>query len=291
MAQRNRKNSHIKKIGLVTGGGDCPGLNAVIRAVVISAINRGWEVYGIERGFEGLLYRNRVHLLNTHDVRGIIHTGGTILVTTNRGNPFKLMVTEDGETRFIDISDKVVEQFHSLELESLIVIGGDGTLSIASDLARKGIPVIGVPKSIDNDLMATEVTFGFSTAVATATDAIDKLHATAASHERVMIVEVMGRYAGWIALFSGVAGGADVILIPEIPYRLEKIAEKLHDRWQRKRNFAIVVAAEGAREVGGELIYQPHEEDEVPRLGGIAEHLARDLGKLTGYQTRSLVLG
>ena len=195
MAQRNRKNSHIKKIGLVTGGGDCPGLNAVIRAVVISAINRGWEVYGIERGFEGLLYRSRVHLLNTHDVRGIIHTGGTILGTTNRGNPFKLKVTEDGETRYIDISDKVVEQFHSHELESLIVIGGDGTLSIASDLAKKGIPVIGVPKTIDNDLMATEMTFGFSTAVATATDAIDKLHATAASHERVMIVEVMGRYA------------------------------------------------------------------------------------------------
>jgi len=226
----------------------------VIRAVVISAINRGWEVYGIERGFEGLLYRNRVHLINTHDVRGIIHTGGTILGTTNRGNPFKLKVIEDGETSFIDISDKVVEQFHSLELESLVVIGGDGTLSIASDLAKKGIPVIGVPKTIDNDLMATEMTFGFSTAVATATDAIDKLHATAASHERVMIVEVMGRYAGWIALYSGVAGGADVILIPEIPYRLEPIGRKLHDRWRRKRNFAIIVAAEGAAPVGGEMI-------------------------------------
>src|SRR6266545_879711 len=247
MAQRNRKNSHIKKIGLVTGGGDCPGLNAVIRAVVISAINRGWEVYGIEHGFEGLLYRNRVHLLNTHDVRGIIHTGGTILGTTNRGNPFKLKVTEDGETRFIDISDKVVEQFHSHELESLIVIGGDGTLSIASDLAKKGIPVIGVPKTIDNDLMATEMTFGFSTAVATATDAIDKLHATAASHERVMIVEVMGRYAGWIALYSGVAGG--------------------------------------------EMIFKASEDGREPRLGGIAERLADDLNKLTGYETRSLVLG
>jgi len=291
MAQRNRKNSHIKKIGLVTGGGDCPGLNAVIRAVVISGINRGWEVYGIERGFEGLLYRNRVHLLNTHDVRGIIHTGGTILGTTNRGNPFKLKVTEDGETRFIDISDKVVEQFHSHELESLVVIGGDGTLSIASDLAKKGIPVIGVPKTIDNDLMATEMTFGFSTAVATATDAIDKLHATAASHERVMIVEVMGRYAGWIALYSGVAGGADVILIPEIPYRLEPIGRKLHDRWRRKRNFAIIVAAEGAAPVGGEMIFKASEDGREPRLGGIAERLAVDLNKLTGYETRSLVLG
>jgi ATP-dependent phosphofructokinase / diphosphate-dependent phosphofructokinase len=291
MAQRSRKNSQIKKIGLVTGGGDCPGLNAVIRAVVISAINRGWEVYGIERGFEGLLYRNRVHPLDTHDVRGIIHTGGTILGTTNRGNPFQLKVTEDGETRFIDISDKVVEQFHSLELESLVVIGGDGTLSIASDLAKKGIPVIGVPKSIDNDLMATEVTFGFSTAVATATDAIDKLHATAASHERVMIVEVMGRYAGWIALYSGVAGGADVILIPEIPYRLEPIGRKLHDRWRRKRNFAIIVAAEGAAPVGGEMIFKASEDGREPRLGGIAERLAVDLNKLTGYETRSLVLG
>src|SRR5262249_43570994 len=237
MAQRNRKNSHIKKIGLVTGGGDCPGLNAVIRPVVISAINRGREVYDIERGFEGLLYRKRVHLLNTHDVRGIIHTGGTILGTTNRGNPFKLKITEDGETRFIDISDKGVEQFHSHELESLVVIGGDGTLSIASDPAKKRSPLVGGPQTDYKQPQWAEMTFGFSTAVATATDAIDKLHATAASHERVMIVEVMGRYAGWIALYSGVAGGADVILIPEIPYRLEPIGRKLHDRWRRKRNF------------------------------------------------------
>jgi len=291
MTQRSKSNSHIKKIGLVTGGGDCPGLNAVIRSVVISAINRGWEVYGIERGFEGLLYRNRVHLLNTYDVRGIIHTGGTILGTTNRGNPFKLKVTTGGETEFIDISDKVVEQFHHLGLESLIVIGGDGTLSIASSLARKGIPVIGVPKTIDNDLMATEMTFGFSTAVTTATEAIDKLHATAASHERVMIVEVMGRYSGWIALYSGVAGGADVILIPEIPYQLESIGRKLHDRWRRKRNFAIIVAAEGAAPVGGQMIFKASEDGREPRLGGIAEQLAMDLNKLTGYETRSLVLG
>src|SRR5262245_4582897 len=157
MAQRSKRDSHVKKIGLVTGGGDCPGLNAVIRSVVISAINRGWEVYGIERGFEGLLYRNRVHLLNTHDVRGIIHTGGTILGTTNRGNPFKLKVTTDGETSFVDISDKVVEQFHRLELESLIVIGGDGKLSIDSNMARKGIPVIGVPKTIGHEMLDNDV--------------------------------------------------------------------------------------------------------------------------------------
>jgi len=282
----------FKRIGVVTGGGDCPGLNAVIRAVVISALNRGWEVFGIEKGFEGLLHSDRVHLLNTQDVRGIIYRGGTILGTTNRGNPFQLKVVENGETKEVDVSDEVVKAFHNLNLDALVVIGGDGTLTIANFLSEKGIPVIGVPKTIDNDLMATEMTFGFSTAVTTATDAIDKLHATAESHERVMIVEVMGRNAGWIALYSGVAGGADVILIPEIPYKLEAIAEKLHDRWRRKRNFAIVVAAEGACQIGGEQIFQDSlVEGEARRLGGIADHLARDLGRLTGYETRSLVLG
>ena len=280
-----------KKIGVVTGGGDCPGLNAVIRAIVIGAINRGWEVYGIERGFDGLLLPDRVQLLNAQNVRGIIHTGGTILGTSNRGNPFKLRIEAHGETTLVDISDKVVDAFHRLGLESLIVIGGDGTLKIASSLAQKGIPIIGVPKTIDNDLMATEMTFGFSTAVTTATDAIDKLHATAESHERVMIVEVMGRYSGWIALYSGVAGGADVILLPEIPYNLDSIARKLDDRWRRKRNFAVIVAAEGARPVGGEMIFKAFEEGREPRLGGIADRLAFDLHRVTGYETRSLVLG
>ncbi|HEX9003094.1 MAG TPA: ATP-dependent 6-phosphofructokinase [Blastocatellia bacterium] len=292
MAQHSNEASSQKKIGVVTGGGDCPGLNAVIRAVVISALNRGWEVFGIEKGFEGLLHPERVHLLNSHDVRGIIYRGGTILGTSNRGNPFRLKIVENGELQEVDISAQVVEAFHRLGLDALIVIGGDGTLTIANSLTQKGIPVIGVPKTIDNDLMATEMTFGFSTAVTTATEAIDKVHATAESHERVMIVEVMGRNAGWIALYSGVSGGADVILIPEIPYKLEAIAQKLDERWQQKRNFAIIVAAEGARAIGGELIYQdPHVEGEAPRLGGIAERLARDLGKLTGYETRSLMLG
>lgn len=284
--------SSFKRIGVVTGGGDCPGLNAVIRAVVISALNRGWEVFGIEKGFEGLLHSDRVHLLNTQDVRGIIYRGGTILGTTNRGNPFKLKIQENGLSSERDVSDEVVEAFHRLGLDVLVVIGGDGTLTIANELAQKGIPIIGVPKTIDNDLMATEMTFGFSTAVTSATDAIDKLHATAESHERVMIVEVMGRNAGWIALYSGMSGGADVILIPEIEYKLEMIAEKLHDRWRRKRNFAIVVAAEGAREVGRDQIFQDAlVEGETRRLGGIADYLAIVLGKLTGYETRSLVLG
>lgn len=290
MTQKSSADSTQKRIGVVTGGGDCPGLNAVIRAVVIGAINQGWEVFGIEKGFEGLLHPERVQLLNTQDVRGIIYRGGTILGTTNRGNPFKHKISEDGQTT--DVSDDIVEAFHRLNLDALVVIGGDGTLTIANYLSQKGIPVVGVPKTIDNDLMATEMTFGFSTAVSTATDAIDKLHATAESHERVMIVEVMGRNAGWIALYSGVAGGADVILIPEIQYTLDAIAEKLHDRWRRKRNFAIVVAAEGAVEVGGDLIFQdPQFAGESKRLGGIAEHLAKELGQLTGYETRSLVLG
>jgi 6-phosphofructokinase 1 len=259
--------------------------------VVIGAINRGWEVYGIERGFEGLLAPDRVHPLDAQNVRGIIHTGGTILGTSNRGNPFKLKIEEHGETKTVDISDQVVEEFHKLCLDALIVIGGDGTLKIAGSLAQKGIPIIGVPKTIDNDLMATEMTFGFSTAVTTATDAIDKLHATAESHERVMIVEVMGRYAGWIALYSGVAGGADVILLPEIPFKLDAIARKLDERWRSKRNFAIVVAAEGARPVGGEMTFKAFEAGREPRLGGIGDRLAEDLHRTAGYETRSLVLG
>ena len=230
MIGQPKPNEGLKRIAMVTGGGDCPGLNAVVRAVVISAVNRGWQVYGIERGFEGLLDEERVHLLEVQNVRGIIHTGGTILGTTNRGNPFKAKIIEQSDTRLLDISDEVVENFHRWGLDALIVIGGDGTLRIASDLARKGIPVIGVPKTIDNDLATTELTFGFNTAVATATDAIDKLHATAESHERIMVVEVMGRFAGWIALYSGVSGGADVILLPEIPFDFESIVRKIENR-------------------------------------------------------------
>ncbi|MFN0110665.1 MAG: 6-phosphofructokinase [Blastocatellia bacterium] len=286
----NHEDLQPKRIGVVTGGGDCPGLNAVIRAVVIGAINQDWEVFGIEKGFEGLLHPERVHLLNTQDVRGIIYRGGTILGTTNRGNPFQLKIGEDGQPT--DVSSEIVAAFNRLNLNVMVVIGGDGTLSIANDLSKKGMPIVGVPKTIDNDLMATEMTFGFSTAVGTATDAIDKLHATAESHERVMIVEVMGRSAGWIALYSGVAGGADVILIPEMDYKLETIAEKLQDRWRRKRNFAIVVAAEGACQDGYGPIYQdPLVAGQPRRLGGIADHLAKELGQMTGYETRSLVLG
>lgn len=276
---------------MVTGGGDCPGLNAVVRAIVISAVNRGWQVYGIERGFEGLLHQDRIQLLNLQNVRGIIHTGGTILGTTNRGNPFKARIVENGETKVVDISDEVVHNFNEWGFDALVVIGGDGTLRIANDLAHKGIPIVGVPKTIDNDLAATELTFGFNTAVATATDAIDKLHATAESHERIMVVEVMGRFAGWIALYSGVAGGGDVILLPEIPFEFDPIVRKIEDRWLSHRNFAIVVAAEGARPVGGQFFYRPQESGKEPRLGGVADFVAEELARRTRYETRSLVLG
>ena len=286
-----RTETSSRRIGVVTGGGDCPGLNAVIRAVVLGAVNRGWEVWGIERGFEGLLAGDGVKQLDRGSVRGIIHTGGTILGTSNRGNPFRLRREEGGREVFIDASRQVVDQFHALGLEALVVIGGDGTLTIANQLAGLGVPVIGVPKTIDNDLMATEVTFGFHTAIVTATDAIDKIHATAESHERVMLVEVMGRYSGWIALYAGLAGGADVILLPEIPYRIESIVRKIGDRWRRRRNFAIVVVSEGALPLGGERVYKARETGREPRLGGIADQLAAELEAATGRETRSLVLG
>jgi phosphofructokinase-like protein len=291
MASKAQTRSQLKRIAVVTGGGDCPGLNAVIRAVAKSALNRGWKVYGIQRGFEGLLRKDRVQLLDAQDVRGILHIGGTILGTTNRGNPFQLRVERRGKVVVVDVSDRIVAQFHRLKLDALVAIGGDGTLRIANELAKKGLPIIGVPKTIDNDLAATELTFGFNTAVTTATDAIDKLHATAESHERVLVVEVMGRYAGWIALYSGVAGGADVILMPEIPFTLDAVARKIHDRWRRRRNFAIVVAAEGAKPVGGQMFLKAQEAGREPKLGGVAEHVAQEIQHLTGHETRSLVLG
>ena len=216
-----------KKIALLTGGGDCPGLNAVIRAVVKGAINNGWQVFGILQGFSGLLEpKDKVIPLSNEDVRGILHIGGTILGTTNRANPFEYV--ENGETK--DVSQRVIDNFKKLGLDAIVCIGGDGTLGIAHQFSELGLPVIGVPKTIDNDLASTIITFGFDTAVNNATDALDKLHSTAESHERVMVVELMGRYAGWITLNAGVAGGADVILIPEIPFDMDKVCEKIERR-------------------------------------------------------------
>ena len=282
--------SKQKRIALVTGGGDCPGLNAVIRAVVKGALNHGWEAYGIERGFEGLLHKARVRKMDAGDVRGIAHLGGTILGTTNRGNPFDFTTRKKGKSVTVNLSAQIVDRFFDLGFDALVTIGGDGTLRIASQLAALGIPIIGVPKTIDNDLAATEVSFGFNTAVTTATEAIDKLHATAQSHERVMVVELMGHYSGWIALYAGIAGGADVILIPEIPFDLKAVARKIQDRWRRQRRFAIVVAAEGAKPAGGEH-FMTLRETGHERLGGVAEFVARELHRLTKRETRSLVLG
>ncbi len=282
------------RLALLTGGGDCPGLNAVIRAAARSAFALGWEVFGIEDGFEGLLTK-RTHHLRPRDVRGILHLGGTILGTSNRVNPFRTgrRGADGPPSTSSDRSEEVVRNFKDMGFDALIAIGGDGTLSIALRLSRKGIPVVGVPKTIDNDIECTSVTFGFDTAVSTATDAIDKLHPTAEAHGRVMVVELMGRNAGFIALNSGVAGGADVILIPEIPFDMEKVCEKIREREKRHRGgyFSIVVVAEGARARGGTVHLRAGDTGQTPRLGGIGQWVAEEIAKGTGKETRSLVLG
>jgi len=278
------------KIAISTGGGDAPGLNAVIRGAVLASLHRGWECVGIRRGYGGLLGEDRVVPLDANAVRGITHLGGTILGTTNRGDPFRWPTSRSGGASVErDRSDELVAAFRTLEIDALIAIGGDGSLRIAQRLFReKGIPVVGVPKTIDNDVGGTVATFGFDTAVQTATDAIDKVHSTAESHARVMVVEVMGRYAGWIALHSGIAGSADVILIPEIPFDLAKVCEKIRRREVEGRHFSIVVAAEGAAPKGGtvSLIDPVHE-----RLGGVADKVANSIEGMTGKETRTLVLG
>ena len=283
--------TRIRKIAVNTGGGDAPGLNAVIRSAVLCALHRGWEVWGIRSGYDGLMGEGKGLLrMNADTVRGITHTGGTILGTSNRGNPFELALP-DGSVE--DRSGEVVERFRAHGFDALVAIGGDGSLSIARDLhQRYGLPVVGVPKTIDNDLEATETTFGFDTAVATATDAIDKLHPTAQSHQRVMVVELMGRYAGWIALYAGVAGTADVVLIPEVPFRMEVVCDKILARERSGRLFSIVVVAEGAAPLGGERVVAL---DQGPgrqvKLGGIGEQVAEEITRRTGKETRHLALG
>src|SRR6187551_843662 len=286
----------IRRIAINTGGGDAPGLNAVIRAVALSALNRGWEVLGIRRGYEGLIEDDPEALmpLDREAVRGIGHLGGTILGTTNRGDPFSYPVMTDGVLTPTDVSGHIVERFKALRLDALVALGGDGSMSIAHRLMQRGLPrVIGVPKTIDNDLLGTSITFGFATAVETTTDALDKLHSTAQAHRRVMVVEVMGRHAGWIALHAGIAGGADVILIPEIPYHLDRVFEKIKERYLRRRDFAIVVVSEGAKELGGEATYKMGKDafKEHAVLGGVAERLARQIEEATGCEARSVVLG
>ncbi len=287
-------NKKIRRIGVLTGGGDCPGLNAVIRAVVKTAIGSyRLSVVGFENGFGGLI-QNRACDLTVRDVVGILPRGGTILGTTNRDNPFKYQMVVNGEKLFRDVSDRVIENINIQEIDALIIIGGDGSLSIGNDLyEKKGLPVVGVPKTIDNDLSATDQTFGFDTALTTATEALDKLHTTAESHHRVMVLEVMGRYAGWIALEAGIAGGADVILIPEIPYSINNVYEKIYQRQEHGKSFSIVVVAEGAKPLGGEMVVKRMvaESFDPIRLGGIGNVVAKQIEDETGMESRVTVLG
>jgi 6-phosphofructokinase 1 len=287
----------IRRIAINTGGGDAPGLNAVIYAVVHAAEKAGIEVLGIREGYDGLLEpqdypEGGVMRLDRPSVRGIAHLGGTIIGTTNRGNPFaRPMQQADGSFRDEDRSDEVLGRLRHLGVDALIAVGGDGSLAIAQRFAQKGLRVVGVPKTIDNDLEATVQTFGFDTAVQFATECIDRLHSTAASHRRILVVEVMGRYAGWIALHSGLAGGADAILIPEVPYNLDAVAQHLLQKENFARSYSIVVVAEGAKPIGGELSVRARERGRDVQLGGIGEQVARELGELTGKETRAAVLG
>jgi 6-phosphofructokinase 1 len=288
----------IKRIAICTGGGDAPGLNAVILATVKAAANRGWECVGIRDGFTGILQPERypnggVIPLSTDKVRGIAHLGGTILGTTNKGNPFHFPVVQpDGSVRDTDRSHEILNYFKREGIDALVSVGGDGSLTIANELHHKGLRVVGVPKTIDNDLDKTFTTFGFDTAVSFATECLDRLHSTAESHQRVMVVEVMGRYAGWIALHAGISGGAHAILIPELAYDIDKVAAKIREREADGRLYSLVVVAEGAlpRE-GHRALVAAAEIGHAERLGGVGEQVARELGSLTGKDTRVVVLG
>lgn len=290
--------SKLKRIAISTGGGDAPGLNAVIRAVTVASEQRGCETFGIRDGFRGILEPEEfpeggLIPLTLDAVRGITHLGGTIIGSTNRGNPIAYpKVMSDGSIQVVDRTDELVTRLQSEGIDALIVVGGDGTMAIADVLSRKGMRVIGIPKTIDNDLDGTVLTFGFDSAVSFATECLDRLHSTAAAHRRVIVVEVMGRYAGWIALHSGIAGSADAILIPEIPFNLESVAKKIADREAMGRRFAIVVVAEGAFPVGGGVsVKESSTGGGNERLGGVGEKVSVELQKLTGKETRFVVLG
>ncbi|MFU8772906.1 MAG: 6-phosphofructokinase [Anaerolineales bacterium] len=283
-----------RQIALLTGGGDCAGLNAVIRAVVKTAtIEYQWDVLGIENGFEGLILPGKVRKLSIEDVRGILPRGGTILGTTNRANPFAYEeVLPNGEVKITDRSDDVLKRLDELNIDGLIVIGGDGSLHITHELIQKGLHAVGVPKTIDNDIQGTQITFGFDTALNTAMEALDKLQTTAESHHRVLILEVMGRNTGWIALKAGIAGGANVILIPEIPFTLQEVANKVNERRQENAKFSLIVVAEGAKPVGGSQVYQEmYASTGMRRLGGIGAVIEGGLSQLIENEIRVTVLG
>lgn len=283
----------IKRIGVLTGGGDCPGLNAALRAIVKTAQNDyDLEVIGFLDGYEGLV-EGRYRKLDTRDVSGILASGGTILGTSNRADPFHYPVLEGDDYIYLDRSSQGLRNFESLGLDALVAIGGDGTMAASAGMIDKGLPIIGVPKTIDNDLAGTDVTFGFDSALATATDAVDKIHTTAQSHHRVMIIEVMGRYAGWLALLSGIAGGGDIILMPEFPYDIDAVCEQVKTRNAMGKNFSIVVVGEGSKAMGGEIVVRRTVKGspDTIRLGGISHQVAAQIEGLTNIECRVTILG
>jgi ATP-dependent phosphofructokinase / diphosphate-dependent phosphofructokinase len=285
--------THIKRIGILTGGGDCPGLNAVIRGVAKAAMHTyGIQVFGFYDAFRGLV-NGAGKWLEWDDVSGILTMGGTILGTTNRDNPFAFIDDHRHPERTRDASPDIVANYRKLKLDALVAVGGDGTLQCSYKMSKLGLKIVGVPKTIDNDVRGTDLTFGFNTAVTTATEAVDKLHTTAASHHRVMLLEVMGRTAGWLALTTGIAGGGDVVLIPEIPYRVGAICEKIRERARRGKHFSIIVVSEGARPVGGTVVVRDRVAGsyEQARLGGVSVVLSRQVEELSGLETRYTILG
>ena len=286
------KNHEVRKIGVLTGGGDCPGLNAVIRGVTKPAQDYGMTVFGILDGFEGFVEGKAIELRN-EDVSGILSRGGTILGSSNKGDPFHWPVEKDGKIEIVDKSQSVLRNYKAWDLDAVIAIGGDGTMHICKKLMDMGINVIGVPKTIDNDLDATDMTFGHDSAVYVVSMALDRLHTTASSHHRVMVVEVMGRYAGWIALHGGLAGGADVILIPEIPFSWESVYDKIHKRELQGKRFSLVCVAEGAKPIGGEFVTKrtDFKRTDPIQLGGIGKVVADNIQLNTGRETRVIVLG
>ena len=286
----------MKKVAILTNGGDAPGLNAVIRAIVKTAEHNGIECYGFIEGYKGLLENNFIKLESNKTASGLLQRGGTIIGTSNNTNVFNYkVVNENGEVEYKDLSDVCVENIKKNGFDCVFALGGDGTQKSSRDFSLKGVNFIGVPKTIDNDVANTDITFGYNTAVSVATDAIDRLHTTAESHHRILILEVMGRYAGWIALEAAIAGGADAALIPEIPYDINKVVEKINARRAKGKDFSIIVVSEGAKPIDGELIIKKKLDDgsglDNIRLGGIGEKLAADLEELTGKVTRNTVLG
>ena len=285
----------VKKVAIITNGGDAPGLNAVIRAIVKTAETNGIECYGYIEGYKGLLENNYIKLDTKTNASGLLHRGGTIIGTSNSTNVFNLKVEENGKTVYKDMSQKCIDNIKQAGFDCIFTLGGDGTQKSGRDFSLRGVNVIGVPKTIDNDVAHTDVTFGYNTAVSVATEALDSLHTTAESHHRIMVLEVMGRYAGWIALESAIAGGADAALIPEIPYDINEVAKKVKQRQEEGKNFSIIVVSEGAKPKDGEIVVKKKLDDgkglDNIRLGGIGEKVASDLEELTGLVSRCTVLG